>query len=196
MPYIALYHFYISSPETGHGRAFATHRLKFGSNNSWCLTWREGSVSTFRRCTLTEKDIAMSYSSNLLFIPSLYQCRRLWIPRLGWRVMERVVKFTFLNQLRNWLHKAENSTFTTCVENLYFIFVRSSQLKRHRLAWLFRYWLTPRDHTIMVKGKGEMQTYWCNPTYSKKSSDEVESTNPSLTNEDHNYDTCDPAFWA
>jgi hypothetical protein len=28
----------------------------------------------------------------------------------------------------------------------------------------FRHWLTLRDSQIMVKGKGYMQTYWCDPS--------------------------------
>ena len=42
-----------------------------------------------------------------------------------------------------------------------------------------RQWLTLRDNTIMVKGKGEMQTYWCNPTKTKQSTSDGESTNRS-----------------
>ena len=38
-----------------------------------------------------------------------------------------------------------------------------------------RYWLEPRDEQINVKGKGSMQTYWCNPTYDVLSNDDASS---------------------
>lgn len=47
-----------------------------------------------------------------------------------------------------------------------------------------RCWLTPRENTTMVKGKGEMQTYWCDPTKSKQSTSDGGSTNPSQDSDD------------
>jgi long-subunit acyl-CoA synthetase (AMP-forming) len=32
------------------------------------------------------------------------------------------------------------------------------------------HWLTIRDEKVMVKGKGMMQTYWCNPKQERKTS--------------------------
>ena len=63
-----------------------------------------------------------------------------------------------------------------------------SQLRSSTLERLVRYWLTLRENKITVKGKGEMQTYWCDPTKSRQSTvsgGDGESTNPSLTNDDN-----------
>lgn len=44
---------------------------------------------------------------------------------------------------------------------------------------LFRHWLTAREEMIFVKGKGNMQTYWCEP----------QNENTSSLNDDL-YDPC------
>ena len=60
----------------------------------------------------------------------------------------------------------------------------------------YRNWLTIRENTIMVKGKGEMQTYWCDPMNNRRSiASDVESTNPSHTNGDSGHGNTDPILF-
>ena len=44
----------------------------------------------------------------------------------------------------------------------------------------------------MAKGKGEMQTYWCDPSSTRRSTSEVASTNPSDTYDDFDHVYADP----
>jgi hypothetical protein len=50
------------------------------------------------------------------------------------------------------------SPFCICVTMASFIFSLPN------LFFKFRHWLTPREEKISAKGKGMMQTYWCEPS--------------------------------
>lgn len=71
----------------------------------------------------------------------------------------------------------------------------STLAKIFLISTSFRYWLTLRENKIMVKGKGEMQTYWCDPTKSRQSTTDGESTNPSHTIDDSDHGTVDDVIF-
>ena len=60
-----------------------------------------------------------------------------------------------------------------------------------------RNWLTIRENTIIVKGKGEMQTYWCDPMNSRGSTmGEVASINSfHMNNNDSGHGNTDTVLF-